>query len=74
MCTELLRVHRGERLSGLGESGPSSRGVGKDVHANLAEREVKAGQAKGLHVPKRAEELGMAEEEPGGGEDEARKL
>lgn len=44
------------------------------MHTSLAEREVKAGQAEGLHVPKRAEELGMAGEEPGGGEDEARKL
>lgn len=58
----------------LGESGPSSCGAGKDVHSNLMEREVKAGWAEGLHVPKRAEELGMAGEEPGEGEDKARKL
>lgn len=44
------------------------------MYMNLMEREVKAAWAEGLHMPKRAEEPGMAGEESGEGEDEARKL
>lgn len=44
------------------------------MHMNLMENGVKAGQAEGLHVPKRTEEPSMTREELGGGKDGTRNL